>query len=52
MADPNDRQHEEPTRIKTYSRPTLTEYGSIAKLTMAKGNTVFEASGQLKQSCL
>jgi hypothetical protein len=52
MADPDDRQHEEPTRAKQYTRPTLTEYGSVAKLTMAKGNTSPEGAGQLKQSCL
>jgi hypothetical protein len=52
MADPNEREREEPARIKRYSRPTLTEYGSVAKLTMVKGNTVVEGAGQLKQSCL
>jgi hypothetical protein len=52
MADSGDREREEPARIKPYSRPTLTEYGSVAKLTMAKGVTVTEGAGQLKQSCL
>jgi hypothetical protein len=52
MADSSEREREEPARIKPYSRPTLTEYGSVAKLTMAKGITVTEGSGQLKQSCL
>ena len=52
MAESNDRQRDEPLRMKPYSRPTLTEYGSVAKLTMVKGNTVVEGAGQLKQSCL
>jgi hypothetical protein len=52
MADPNDPQRDQTTRVKPYTRPTLTEYGSVAKLTMAKGNTVTEGAGQLKQSCL
>ena len=52
MADSGDREREEPARIKPYSRPTLTEYGSVAKLTMVKGVTVTEGTGQLKQSCL
>ena len=52
MADPNEREREKAAPIKRYSRPTLTEYGSVAKLTMVKGNTVVEGAGQLKQSCL
>jgi len=52
MADPSEREPEAPARIKPYSRPTLTDYGSVAKLTMAKGNTVVEGAGQLKQNCL
>ena len=52
MADPKDREHDEPAPVKQYSRPVLTEYGSVAKLTMVKGNTVVEGAGQLKQSCL
>ena len=52
MAESSEREREEPARIKRYSRPTLTEYGSVAKLTMAKGFTTTEGSGQLKQSCL
>ena len=52
MADSGDREREEPARIKPYARPTLTEYGSVAKLTMTKGVTVTEGSGQLRQSCL
>ena len=52
MTDSSDREREEPARIKRYSPPTLTEYGSVAKLTMAKGVTVTEGAGQLKQSCL
>jgi hypothetical protein len=52
MADPKGREHDEPARTKPYTRPVLTEYGSVAKLTMVKGNTVTEGPGQLKQSCL
>jgi hypothetical protein len=37
---------------KTYTKPTLTEYGSVAKLTMAKGSTLVEPPGQLKKQCL
>jgi hypothetical protein len=39
-------------RKKAYARPTLTEYGSVAKLTMAKGSTSFEISPNKKVSCL
>jgi hypothetical protein len=38
---------------KPYAAPKLTEYGSVSKLTMAKGTTIFEAPGQLKRGpCL
>jgi hypothetical protein len=52
MADGNEREPDGPPRLKTYARPTLTDYGSVTKLTMAKGFTVVEAGGQQKQSCL
>jgi hypothetical protein len=52
MADSDDQKRDDPKRLKTYAKPTLTEYGSVAKLTMAKGNTVIEGSGAFKQSCL
>ncbi len=37
---------------KPYARPTLTEYGSVAKLTMTKGTTQTEISPNKKKSCL
>jgi hypothetical protein len=40
------------SRKKAYTRPTLTEYGSVAKLTMAKGSTAFEISPNKKPQCL
>jgi hypothetical protein len=52
MADRIDREHDQPERAKKYTRPVLTEYGSVAKLTMTKGNTVVEGAGHQKQSCL
>ena len=36
---------------KPYSTPTLTECGSVAKLTMAKGTTSSEL-GQIVKKCL
>ena len=40
-------------RKKAYARPTLTEYGSVAKLTMTKGTTQSEAGApSKKQQCL
>jgi len=52
MADSKDRERDDAKRPKAYAKPTLTEYGSVAKLTMTKGNTVAEGSGAFKQSCL
>jgi hypothetical protein len=56
MPDPNDSQGREPGHApahgKKYARPTLTEYGSVAKLTMAKGNTAVETPTQQKPGCL
>lgn len=37
---------------KVYTRPTLTEYGSVAKLTMVKGTTQVEGTPNLKKTCL
>ncbi|MCU1382700.1 MAG: hypothetical protein JWL71_1397 [Acidobacteria bacterium] len=37
---------------KPYARPTLTEYGSVAKLTMLKGTTQSEISPNKKKACL
>ena len=39
-------------RKKAYARPTLTEYGSVAKLTMVKGTSDVEISPNKKQHCL
>ena len=52
MSDhPLEPKDEAPAKGKKYSPPTLTEYGSVAKLTMAKGSTAFEFPNQ-KKSCL
>lgn len=37
---------------KTYAPPTLTEYGSVAKLTMVKGTSDVEISPNKKKHCL
>jgi len=37
---------------KTYTTPTLTECGSVAKLTMAKGTTAVELGQIVKRRCL
>jgi hypothetical protein len=37
---------------KQYSSPTLTECGSVAKLTMGKGSTSTEQGQIVKKSCL
>ena len=51
MPDPDKQNASEMTRRKPYKTPTLTEYGSVAKLTMAKGSTVLE-SPSAKKTCL
>jgi len=51
MTDANEPEQDRPARGKRYSTPTLTEYGSVAKLTMVKANTVVENPTQ-KKSCL
>jgi hypothetical protein len=53
MTDSNDRPADEPTGGKRYSPPVLTEYGSVSKLTMAKGGSFLETPTQKKTaSCL
>ena len=45
MADVNRAQDpaaQQPVAKKAYTPPTLTECGSVAKLTMAKGSTTSE----------
>lgn len=37
---------------KAYVAPTLTECGSVAKLTMAKGTTQVEITPNKKRQCL
>jgi hypothetical protein len=40
------------TAKKAYTTPTLTECGSVAKLTMGKGSTSVEQGQVVKKSCL
>jgi hypothetical protein len=61
---PVDKKHEEPssavtlpptsTAKKSYSKPNLIEYGSVAKLTSASGGTVSDGGGggMKKIACL
>lgn len=52
MADhTNEPKDAQPSRGKKYSAPTLTEYGSVAKLTMVKSPTTIEPPNQRK-ACL
>ena len=51
MTDQNQSPTTGASRLKPYTAPTLTEYGSVAKLTMAKGSTTAEVPGQ-KKACL
>lgn len=41
-----------PAAKKTYTPPTITECGSVAKLTMAKGTTSTELGQIIKRQCL
>jgi len=41
-----------PAAKKAYTTPTLTECGSVAKLTMAKGTTAVELGQIVKRQCL
>lgn len=53
MTDSKDQTQDEPTTGKRYSAPVLTEYGSVAKLTMAKGGSFRENPTQKRTtSCL
>ncbi len=48
-----DESHPDLPAKKRYSQPTLTEYGSVAKLTMTKGTTTSEAgTPNIKKACL
>lgn len=40
------------TGKKPYLSPTLTECGTVAKLTMGKGTTTVELGQVVKKSCL
>jgi len=49
---PRDSQPEAATK-KPYTRPGLTEYGSVSKLTMIKGSTQSEGGAPFtKRQCL
>ena len=54
MRDTDSQKEQQPggRAKKPYTRPTLTEYGSVAKLTMTKGSTSTEISANKKKSCL
>lgn len=51
-----DQQNDEPRppeRKRAYTRPTLTEYGSVAKLTQGGGSRVSDGgSTQRGRACL
>ncbi len=51
MNKPNEQSSTGSPHLKAYTAPTLTEYGSVAKLTMGKGSTVLE-SPTAKKTCL
>lgn len=51
MSDANQPQ-QAPAAKKPYAPPTLTECGSVAKLTMAKGTTTTELGQIVRKSCL
>jgi hypothetical protein len=42
----------EPDGRKQYSAPVLTEYGSVAKLTMVKGGSFRELTTKKDTACL
>ncbi len=53
MKDSNEQERERPRGRKSYSAPVLTEYGSVSKLTMAKGGSFVESPTLKKSnSCL
>ena len=51
-SDRRDEPRPEARDRKPYTRPTVTEYGSVAKLTMAKGTTTVEGTPNKKTPCL
>lgn len=55
MSDSNrstDNSPTVPSAKKTYAAPTLTECGTVAKLTMAKGTTNVELGQVVRKACL
>ena len=52
MSDPNRQEQPAPPAKKPYTAPRLTECGSVAKLTMAKGTTSTELGQIIKRQCL
>jgi len=53
MKDADAQADDKPKGGKQYSAPQLTEYGSVAKLTMAKGGSFVELGTNKKTtSCL
>ena len=53
MKDTNGPENDAPKVGKRYSAPQLTEYGSVAKLTMVKGGSFVELGTNKKTgSCL
>jgi hypothetical protein len=52
---PDEQKHEprQPGRKRAYATPTLTEYGSVAKLTQGGGSRVSDGgSTQRASNCL
>ena len=53
MKDAKGSENDAPKGGKRYSAPRLTEYGSVAKLTMLKGGSFVETvSSKRTTSCL
>jgi hypothetical protein len=53
MKDANGPANDAPKGGKQYSTPQLTEYGSVAKLTMVKGGSFVEfGTNKRTTSCL
>jgi hypothetical protein len=54
MTDKTRRDDSQPAAggKKPYTRPTVTEYGSVAKLTLVKGMTDLEGSQPATKKCL
>lgn len=51
-SDRSTENNPAPAAKKTYSSPTLTECGTVAKLTMGKGTTNSELSQIVRKGCL